>query len=159
MVSWASLASSPLFTPSLTVVPGLYFWTSAASSTRSATGFPLTDTMVSPTLSPALAAGLRAQVARRAVADRVDLVVVDAVDAVHLLGDLVDPIEGRDREDVALLHLDHQLDVVGAAEGPGVLVVDLDERVALREEVAEARLELQLGAQVGEVPEDDHAGA
>src|SRR5207247_74926 len=58
MVSWASLVSSPLFTPSLTVVPGLYFWISAASSTRSATGFPLTDTMMSPTLSPALAAAV-----------------------------------------------------------------------------------------------------
>src|SRR6059036_507410 len=45
--------------------------------------------------------------------------------------------------------------VVGAAERAGVLVVDLDEGVALREEVAEARLELQLEAQPREVPRDD----
>ena len=96
------------------------------------------------------AARLRAQVARRAVADRVDLVVVDAVDLVDRLGDLVDAGERRDVEDVAVLHLDHQLDVVGAAEGARVLVVDLDEGMGLRQQVAEARLELQLEGPVGE---------
>jgi hypothetical protein len=101
------------------------------------------------------AARLRLQVARRPVPDRVDLVVVDAVDAVHLLRDLVDADEGGDVEDVAVARLDHQLDVVRAAERTGVLVVDLHEGVGLRQQVAEARLELQLEAQVRKVPGDD----
>ena len=100
-------------------------------------------------------ARLRAQIARGAVADRVDLVVVHAVHLIDGLGDLVDAGEGLDVEDVSFLHLDHQLDVVRAAEGPRVFVVDLDERMALRKQVAEAGLELQLEAPVGEEAGDD----
>jgi hypothetical protein len=72
--------------------------------------------------------------------------VVDAVDLIQLFRELVDADERGDVEDVAVLHLYHQLDVVGAAERARVLVVDLDERVVLRQQLAEARLQLQLEA-------------
>ena len=96
------------------------------------------------------AAGLCAQVSRGAMTDGVDLVVVDAVHLIDGLGDLVDAGERRDGEDVSVLRLDHQLDVVRATEGARILVVNLDERVRLRQQVTEAGLELQLEGPVGE---------
>src|SRR5438093_1212501 len=121
-------------TPSVTTAPGWYLAICAARATRSFTARPSTATIASPCLRPASAA---------------------AVDAVHLLRDLVDARQGRDREDVPLLGFDHQLDVVRAAEGARVPVVDLHEGMALREQVAEARFELQLEAPIGEEPRDD----
>ncbi len=106
------------------------------------------------------AAGRDAQVADGAVADRLDLVVVDAVDRVHAFRhaeDLRQVVLGEDR---ALFHLQHDDDVVGAAEGARVLVVHLHELVRLRQQIAEARDELQLEAPVGEErgdrQHDDH---
>jgi hypothetical protein len=95
-------------------------------------------------------ASLGAEVAGGPVADRVDLVVVYAVDLIELLGELVDTDEGRHGEDVAVPHLDHELDVVGATERACVLVVDLDVRMVLRQELAETRRELQLECVVPE---------
>ena len=105
------------------------------------------------------AAGGDLEVAHGAVRDRVDLVVVDAVDLVEALGHLPDLVQGLGREDRAVLHLEHDHDVVGAAEGAREAVVDLDVLVVLRQQVAEAghqaELEAPVGEQCGDEDDDD----
>ena len=78
------------------------------------------------------------------VCERLDLVVVDAVDLVELLGHRPDLVERLDVEDVALANAQHDQHGVGAAEGLGELAVDLDERMRGRQQLVEAADEPEL---------------
>ena len=105
------------------------------------------------------AAGRDFDVARGAMADRIDLVVVDPVDAVEALGHAEDPRQHLRVEDRAFLHLEHDRDVVGAAERRGVLIVRLDEGVSLREQLVEGGLEPEQRSPIAEHrgdQQDDH---
>ena len=82
-------------------------------------------------------AALQLQVTRGAVADRVDLVVVDAGQDVDDLGHLEDLGQGLLIEDRSVLDLDHDRDVVRAAELVGEPGVHLHERMPVRQQVAE----------------------
>src|SRR5262249_61527906 len=71
------------------------------------------------------------EVAGGAVADGGDLVVVDAGDAVHRLGHVIDLRQDFFIEDVPILDLEHDVDVIGPAELLGELKVNLHEGVAV----------------------------
>ena len=79
--------------------------------------------------------------ARHAVRERHDLVVVDARQPVDGLGQAKERGEDRGREDRPLACLDHDREDVRLAEVPVVAVVDLDEGMALRQEIRGPELE------------------
>ena len=76
--------------------------------------------------------------------------MLDPVNEIHVVGhvdDLLDDFGGVDRP---FFRLDHDRDVVNAAEVLIVFVRDLDERMVLREQIAKAGDELGLRREVSE---------
>ena len=83
--------------------------------------------------------------ARRAVRQATDQVVVDAGQVVDALCRFVDQLEGFIVEDGAFVHLDRHDDHVGAAEVLLQAVVDLDVLVVLRQQVGKVGEYAQAG--------------
>ena len=97
-----------------------------------------------------VAVGGEVDLARGAVGEAGDEVVVDAGEVVDALGGLVDEREGAVVEDGALLDFDGHDDHVGAAEVLLDAVVGLDVGVLLRQQVAEVGVDLERGQLGGE---------
>ena len=102
------------------------------------------------------AAALHHHAAVGAVGDGIDEFVVDSVHALQRLGHLEDLGQRGLIEDRAVVHLQHQHDRVGAAELLRVFVVHLNEGVALRQLLVEARHQVE---PCGEEAEEQGRGA
>ena len=77
-----------------------------------------------------------------AVGNGIDQLVIDPVDLVQELGHFEDFAQRLFGEDRAFLHLQHQHNSVGAAKRRRVLVVHLDKRVVLGQQLVKARHEI-----------------
>src|SRR5208282_3730814 len=94
------------------------------------------------------AAGQRTEIAGGR--DRAHRAMLDAVNQLHVARHLDYFADDRGGVDRPLFRLDHDRNVVDAAEVLVVLVRDLDERMVLREQVAEAGNQLGLRREVAE---------
>ena len=88
-------------------------------------------------------AGADARPARHAVRHRGDLIVIDGRESIDHVRQAEDGRQERNREDRPLARLHHHGQRVGLAEVPVVAVVNRDEGVALRKQVAGVKLERQ----------------
>ena len=90
------------------------------------------------------AAGQRLDVADLDVGQRGDLVVVHPGNRVELVGQIADLLQIPLGEDVALFDLQDRGDDVGAAEGRTVVVVRLNVRMPLRQQIGELAVHLDV---------------
>ncbi len=89
------------------------------------------------------------------VRQRGHLVVIDAVDLVNLLGDVADFLQRVGVEDVAIFHPQRKADDVSAAESGAKMVIGLDVRMRLRQQVRELTVHLHLHRVEREEDRDD----